>query len=129
MPAKPQIKSFLIADMVIQEKDTNKWSAIGIFDTIHSRRFPCLHYNLGLYICLSDAEGKYNIRVEFCDSSTNKLAVFDKITINVPSKLLTPSFGIQTHDLPIMKPGQYHFDLYFDEEFTGSVPLLVQQIQ
>jgi hypothetical protein len=65
MPTKPEIITFLIADNVMQERGSNKWSAIGIFDRIYSSKFPCLHANMALYVKLADAEGEYDIRVEF----------------------------------------------------------------
>lgn len=128
MPVKPHIKSFLIADTVIQEKVTNKWSAIGIFDRIYAKSFPCIHPSLALYIRLSDAEGDYEIRVEFCDASGRKLAIFEGIRLSVTSRLLAPDFGIQTRALPIPAPGKYTFNLYFNNEFVQGLTLEVEQI-
>lgn len=128
-PVPPVIKSFLIADMVIQEQRTNKWSAIGIFDRIYAANFPFRYHRLALYIRLTDAEGKYRIRVEFCDENDRKLALFEGIELAVPSRLVSVDFGIQTRDLPIPKPGKYNFDLYFNDQQAGSLPLQVEQIQ
>ncbi len=127
-PLNPKINSFLIADMVIQDKATNKWSAIGIFDRIVSSNFPCIHPNLALYIRLSDAEGKYDIRVEFRDTEDRKLAVFEGMTLSISSRLHHPDLGIKTLHLPIPKPGRYYFDLYFNGELTESLPLEVEKI-
>ena len=127
MVTKPAVKSFLIADQVIQEKVTNKWSAIGIFDHLLAANFPCIHPHVGIYMKLSDAEGEYLIRVEFSDSNNKKLAIFQGIKINVLSRLASPEIGIQTNNLPIPKPGRYSFDLYFNDEFVQSIPLEVMQ--
>lgn len=128
-PVKPVIKSFLIADTVIQEQVTNKWSAVGIFDRIYSIKFPTRHHSLSLYICLTDAEGEYNIRVEFCDEENRKLALFEGIKLEVPSRLQSVDFGIQTRDLPIPKAGKYFFELYFNDQSVGSYPLLVEKAE
>ena len=125
---KPKISSFLIADTVIQDKATNKWSAIGIFDKIISINFPCVHPSLALYIRLSDAEGKYDIRVEFRDVGERKLAIFEGITLRIRSRLHHPDLGIKTLNLPIPKPGKYYFDLYFNGELTESLPLEVEEL-
>ncbi len=126
MSLKPHIISFLIADSVIQEKGSNKWSAIGIFDRISADRFPCMHASMALYIKLTDAEGEYNLRVEFTDSDARKLGVFEGIKLKVASKLATPDFGIQTKNLFIPKPGKYNFDLYFNDQHCQSFPLIVE---
>jgi len=129
MTVKPEIKSFLIADMVIQEKAGNKWSAIGIFDKIFAPHFPCVHHSLGLYIRLADAEGNYDIRVEFCDMSGRTLAVFSGIKLSIPSRLINADFGISTMNLPIPQPGKYEFKLYFNNEFIQSFALEIYQLE
>ncbi|MBT4731250.1 hypothetical protein HOB87_04715 [Candidatus Woesearchaeota archaeon] len=129
VPVEPKIKSFLIADTVIQEQITNKWSAIGIFDRIYASKFPIKHHSLSLYICLTDAEGDYNIRVEFCDAEGRKLALFEGITLNVPSRLQSVDFGIKTRDLPIPKAGKYFFDLYFNDQSAGSYQLAIEKVE
>jgi len=127
MPYKPKIDTFLIADNVIQEKDSNKWSVIGVFGQIFSNRFPCFHSNMALYIKISDAEGEYDIRVEFTDSNENKLGIFEGIKLRVDSKLVSVDFGIRTQNLMIPKPGKYHFSLYFNNEFCESCPLIATE--
>lgn len=127
MPSKPKIITFLIADNIIQEKGSNKWSAIGIFDRIYAVKFPYLHANMALYIKLFDAEGEYNIRVEFVDSEGKKMAIFKGIKLKVRSKLDHPDFGIRAQNLMIPKPGKYHFDLYFNDDYCESYPLMVEE--
>ena len=68
MQVKPVVKAFLIADKVMREEGTKKWSVIGIFDRISSKNFPCIHPGLALYIRLSNAEGEYNVKIEFCEN-------------------------------------------------------------
>lgn len=127
-PVKPEIISFLIADMVIQEKITNKWSAIGIFDRIRAASFPYVHPGLALYIRLADAEGDYNIRVEFCDDNDKILAVFEGITLSIHSRLHHPDLGIKTANLLIPKSGKYYFKLYFNGIFAKDFQLDVEAI-
>ena len=127
MLPKPNVISFLIADTVIEEKGSNKWSAIGIFDRIYADSFPVIHFNMALYVKLSDAEGDYDVRIEFTDSSARKLGIFEGVKLKVSSKLLQPDFGIQTRNLFIPKPDKYNFDLYFNDQLCQSFPLIVEQ--
>lgn len=127
MTPKPEILTFLIADQVIQEKGTNKWSAIGIFDHIYSDQFPLVHQNLGLYVRLTEANGDYKIRIELVDSNNHKLGIFEGINLKIDSPLLAFDFGIQTRNLHIPKPDKYHFDLYFNDQLCKSLPLFVSQ--
>jgi len=129
MPVEPKIKSFLIADMVFQEKLTNKWNVIGIFDKFYAYNFPAMMNSLDLYIRLTDAEGEYEVRVEFCDGIDHKLAVFEGIKLKVKSRLQYPEFGVKTRHLPIQKPGKYFFYIYMNGKQVGSMPLLAEQIK
>lgn len=126
---KPPFSSFLIADTVIQEKVTDKWSVIGVFDTIYTNHFPFIFPRLGLFICITDAVGKYEIRVEFLDDNDKKLGQFEGIQLEVKDRLSSVGFGIQTRNLPIPKLGKYNFDLYFNDDYIKSMPLNVAQRQ
>jgi len=128
MATKPEIKSFLIADIVIQEKGTNKWSVIGIFDKIYAGNFPCIHNSLGLFVKLTEADGSYDIRVEFCDSQDRKLAIFEGLKFNVSGRLVMHQFGIQTRQLPLPAPGKYMFNLYFNNDLIQNIPIDVIKI-
>lgn len=125
----PSIESFLIADKVIQEKNTNKWSIIGIFDKIYTGSFPCIHSSLSLYIRLSGGWGKYKIKIEFCDDQDRVLGLFEGIEIDVKDKLAFPGFGINTTRLQIPQPGKYWFKLYFNDEFLEQFPIQVVLIE
>lgn len=122
-PTKPNVTTFLIADKVIQEKGTNKWSAIGIFNRLSAPVFPCLHNTLGLYLRLTDAQGDYDVKIRFCDSHDRDLAMFQGIKLHIPSKLAHQDFGINTRQLPIPKEGRYHFRLYFNDELVEQIAL------
>ena len=127
MTPTPEILTFLIADQVIQEKGTNKWSAIGIFDHIYADKFPLFHPTMGLYVRLVDAEGEYKIRIELTDSNQQKLAIFEGLNVRVESRLVAIDVGIQSRNLQIPKPDKYHFDLYFNDQLCKSLPLVVSQ--
>lgn len=124
-PPKPSFSSFLIADTVIQEKVTGKWSVIGVFDKIYTNYVPFIYPKLGLFICITDAVGKYEIRIEFLDDNDKKLGQFEGIQLEVKDRLTSVGFGIQTSNLSIPKLGKYNFDLYFNDDYIKSMPLNV----
>lgn len=124
----PRVVSFLIADNVFQEKNTNKWNLIGIFDKISSRVFPVIHPSLGLYFKISDALGDYDVKVEYRDSTDKVISIFEVVHIKVQSKLEKFEFGIQTYNLPIPKPGKYKFYLYLNGEFGETFSLEARKV-
>ncbi len=130
MPPTPVVKSFLVADGVIQDRATGKWSVIGIFDRIFSPQFPCVHPVVAIYVKLSDALGRYKVRVEFRDASEDRcVSAFEGIDLEVKDRLQGVEFGIQTHGLPLQKPGRYLFQLYLNDEYVASSPLTVVKVE
>lgn len=123
MSALPEVKALLIADTVLQEKGTNKWSVIGIFDRVAAATFPTARPSLGIYVKLADARGKYQVRLEFRDSQDRMLNRIEGIEISVPPNAATIDFGLQTFNLPIPAPGRYHFVLYVNDELAQMVPI------
>ena len=124
------VKAFLIADSVIQDRSTGKWSVVGIFDQIYAPKFPCQHGALAIYVKLSDALGKYAVRVEFRDVGEDRLvSAFEGINLEVKDRLKGPEFGVPTHGLPLEKPGKYQFVLFFNGEYGASATLDVRKLE
>lgn|ERR1041384_1550730 len=129
MAAPPVISSFLIADAVIQDRLTGKWSVIGIFDKIYGPAFPCVHPSLALYVKFADAQGRYRVRVEFRNADDKVVSAFERIEFEVKDRRQGGDFGVTTHGLPLEKPGRYHFQLYLNDDFAASAPLDVQKLE
>lgn len=130
MPPTPVVKSFLVADSVIQDRSTGKWSVVGIFDRIFAPQFPCVHPVVAIYVKLSDALGRYKVRVEFREASEDRVvSTFEGIDIEVRDRLQGAEFGITTHGLPLQKPGRYLFQLYLNDEYAASVPLSAVKVE
>jgi len=124
----PSIRSFLIADQVFQQRN-GKWCIIGIFDRILVQHFPAVHHSLGLFVQLSDAEGAYDVRVEFRDSNDRVLTAIEGIKVEVTGRLSSTGLGIQTCSLPLLAPGKYFFKLFFNGEFATDIPLDVVAVE
>jgi hypothetical protein len=123
--APPLVQSFLIADSVIQDRATGKWSVIGVFDRLFAPSFPCVHPSLAVYIKLSDAFGRYEVRIEFRDAQDRCVSAFQGVNVDVKERPQTIDFGVLTRLLPLEKPGRYQFQLYLNGEYAASVPLEV----
>jgi hypothetical protein len=127
--ARPLIvKSFIIADAVIQDRLTGKWSIIGVFDRVMAPSFPVVHPTVALYLRLSDAQGRYRLRVEFRDASDRRVGLFEGIEMEVKDPTQAIEVGLPTHMLPLEKPGKYQFQLFINDEYAASAELSVIQI-
>lgn len=126
-PVEPLVKSFLLADSVFRQ-EAGKWCLIGIFNRIQAASFPTVHHSLGLYVELTDAEGEYDVVVEFWDAANQCLARFEGIHVEVADRLAGVQFGFQTYGLPLPSPGRYYFKLFFNGlEVRSDIPVIVEQ--
>ena len=79
---------------------------------------------------LSDALGKYSVRVEFREVSEDRLvSAFEGINLEVKNRLKGPEFGVPTHGLPLEKPGKYQFVVFFNGEYGASATLDVRKLE
>ncbi len=123
MALTPLVKSFIIADAVIQDRLTNKWSVVGIFNRVMAPQFPVVHPTVAMYVKLADAGGKYDVCVEVRDATDRVVASFKGIQLEVRDRTQEVEFGVPTHMLPLEKPGKYQFQLHLNGEFLASATL------
>ncbi len=119
----PEVKAFLIADQVIQEKGTNKWSLIGVFDRVAAARFPTSRPTLGIYIKLADVRGRLDLAIEFRDANDRMLNRLEGIKVETSGPAGTVDLGLQTFNLAIPAAGKYHVVLYINRELAQMVPI------
>ncbi|MDA0837814.1 MAG: hypothetical protein O3B01_13590 [Planctomycetota bacterium] len=127
MPVTPKLKSYLIADMVFRQ-DNGKWCVIGVFDKILAPKYPVIHGTLGLFMQVTDAEGDYNVGIEFRDSEDRCHSILPSLKLQVRNRLATVEFGMQTRQLIIPAPGNYRFCLSFNGEVIDDIPLSAIEI-
>jgi hypothetical protein len=109
---KPSIQAFLVSDQVIEDSVTRKKSLIGLFTHLQAVSFPFQHQQMGLYFCLTDAEGAYQFDIELIYLNTEQLvcrAMLPRIVIG--DRLQISDFGINIPSLIFPAPGRYEFRL------------------
>ncbi len=124
MAAIPYVRALLVADSVFQQADTGKWCVIGAFDRIWANRYPIIHHSLGLFVVLGDAEGDLEVKFEFRNGQDQVLGIIGGVHLQIPHRLATITFGIQTNQLVVPAPGKYFFRIYFNgEQSPNDIPI------
>ena len=116
---KPSLTAILVCDMVIEDKTTNKKTLVGAFTDIWSSDFPCVHHSMGIYFCLTDAEGDYEIVLRLANSDSEDLLAEAGLSVKIEDRLSINDFGINLPMAIFPKPGRYEFQLYANKEFLG----------
>ncbi|MGC3975018.1 MAG: hypothetical protein QM771_11625 [Nitrospira sp.] len=108
----PSIQAFLVCDSVIEDSLTKKKSLIGIFTHLQAASFPFQHHQLGLYFCLTDAEGTYHLEIDLVYVNSDQLVCRASLPdIAIHDRLQIADFGINIPALLFPAPGRYEFRL------------------
>lgn len=111
----PSVQAFLVCDCVIEDSLTKKKSLIGIFTHLQAFSFPFQHQQLGLYFCMTDAEGTYHFDIDLVYVTTDQLVCRAALPhIVIGDRLQITDFGINIPALVFPAPGRYEFRLRMD---------------
>jgi hypothetical protein len=111
----PSVQAFLVCDQVIEDSQTKKKSLIGLFTHLQAAAFPFQHNQMGLYFCLTDAEGTYHFDIDLAYINTEQLVCRAALpNIVIADRLQISDFGINIPALVFPTPGRYEFRLRLD---------------
>ena len=126
---KPSIKAFLVCDYVIEDRTTKKKSLIGLFTHLQGLTFPFLHHQMGLYFCLTDAQGTYQFEISLIYLNTEFLMAKAQLPlVDIPDRLQIADFCLTLNNLAFPGPGRYEFQLYSNGEFLAQKDFNVIQM-
>jgi hypothetical protein len=127
--AKPTVQAFLVCDQVIEDSLTKKKSLIGIFTHLQALTFPFQHTQLGLYFCLTDAEGACRFEIDLVYLNTEQLVCRATLpNIEIGDRLQISDFGINIPSLIFPAPGRYEFRLRMEGRLIAQKDFHVMQV-
>ena len=125
----PSIQAFLVCDSVIEDSLTKKKSLIGIFTHLQAVTFPFQHHQVGLYFCLTDAEGTYHLEIDLVYVNTDQLVCRASLPdIAIQDRLQIADFGINLPALLFPAPGRYEFRLRMNGRVIAQKDFHVIQV-
>ena len=125
----PSVQAFLACDCVIEDSLTKKKSLIGLFTHLQSVTFPFQHHQLGLYFCMTDAEGTYRVEIDLMFVNTDQLVCRASLPdIVIGDRLQISDFGINIPALLFPAPGRYEFRLRMNGRMIAQKDFHVVQV-
>ncbi len=125
----PSVQAFLVCDCVIEDSLTKKKSLIGLFTHLQSVTFPFQHHQLGLYFCMTDAEGTYQVDIDLIFVKTDQLVCRASLPdIVIEDRLQIADFGINIPALLFPAPGRYEFRLRMNGRMIAQKDFHVVQV-
>jgi hypothetical protein len=122
----PLLQAALVCDVAVTDPSTGKPSLIGIFDRISLGRFPGAR-PMSVYFRVTDAEGRYPMRVDFVRAESDTLIARVEGEMNAENR--TQSLGVHYDfpPLPLEQPGRYEFRIYASDMYLGSAAVEARQ--
>ncbi|GMV52099.1 hypothetical protein FBQ96_16275 [Nitrospirales bacterium NOB] len=125
---RPTIHAFLACDYVIEDSLTRKRSLIGIFTHLQAASFPFQHQQLGLYFCMTDAEGTYHFDIDLVYLPTEELVCRASLPhVAIPNRRQMSDVGINIPVLVFPAPGRYEFRLHVEGQVIARSEFSVVQ--
>ena len=127
--SSPSVQAFLVCDSVIEDSLTKKKSLIGIFTHLQAASFPFQHHQVGLYFCMTDAEGTYHFEIDLMYVNTDQLVCRASLPdIVIGDRLQIADFGINIPALLFPSPGRYEFRLRVNNRVIAQKDFNVIQL-
>lgn len=127
--ARPSVQAFLVCDQVIEDSLTRKKSLIGLFTHLQAGAFPFQHQHMGLYFCLTDAEGPCQFEIELVYLNSEQPVCRATLpAIVIADRLQVSDFGINLPALIFPAPGRYEFRLRMDGHLIAQKDFNVVQM-
>jgi hypothetical protein len=126
-----KIELFTFCDFA--QENGGKLTIVGTFDTIISRKFPCVHPQLSVVIRLrfdlwEFSNHGFRIETRDLDGEMNIEAISGNIEVKGVGNATAVShllFGIS--NLRFKAPGVVNFVLFLDDKEAGTIPLYIRK--
>ena len=126
----PEVLALLVCDQIITDRLTGKQSLIGIFSTVHARRFPAAHPQLCVYVMLSDGHGKTDFKLRIVDANDERPPIVEgRGVVDFKNPRAVANMRLQFHGLTFPQQGSYRVQLYSEDELLREARLDLVQVK
>lgn len=117
--ALPTLISLLLCDQVIDDRMTNKKSAIGLFNTIMVNSTPARLPHLAVMATLTEIGSRMPLELRLVSDSDNETLIATHGAVEAPNPLAMVDLVFAMQGVQIPRPGQFAFELYATDQILG----------
>ncbi len=117
--AAPTLVSLLICDQVIDDKLSNKKSAIGLFSMIVVPQMPAAIHQMAVLASLTEITGKSQVELRLMRDADNLPIFSSQGYVNAPNPLAVVDLLFHLRGIRIQTAGQYAFEVLHEGEILG----------
>ena len=121
--------AIVICDQIIEDKQTNKKSLIGIFNNIASQNFPCRHPQLCVFVSITEGRGTYDARLRIANEETDTTVADVRGKIQFADVHAVVEVNFNLLGLEFQQPGLYSIEFYCDDALVLERRFHVSQMK
>jgi len=115
----PTLVSFLVCDQVIDDKLSNKKSAIGIFNTILVPKVPAVIHQMAILASITEIVGQIELEIRLVRDTDNAVLFNGKGKVEAPNPLAIVDLLFAMQGVKIPDAGQYAFEILSGAALLG----------
>lgn len=111
----------LLCDQVIVDQGSSKKTLVGVFDKIFIGKFPTDYRPASLYIKLIDAEGEYDVKIQYVRVNNQEILgnASGKMIAQNRNQAMEIVFPLPPLAIPV--EGQYELQLWMNNKYVHRV--------
>jgi hypothetical protein len=117
--AAPTLVSLLVCDQVIDDRLSNKKSAIGLFNTVLVPSLPMRIQQMAVMATLTEITGRTPLQLRLMRDEDNSILMQTRGHVDAPNPLAMVDLVFAMQGVPVAKAGQYAFELLSEGELLG----------
>ncbi len=125
----PLAQAMIVCDAVHRDQTTGKFFLLGTFSTIATRKIPCRHERLTLFVAITDCIGltPFVVKLVRVDRERGDDEVLARLVgeLTSPDPQLIHELVLQMKDLTFPREGEYRFQLESKGELLLEKRLIV----
>jgi hypothetical protein len=125
---RPVSLAMLLCDYVIEDKQTNKKSLIGLFSNISAKKFPASHYRMNVFVVLCDGHGEYRGELRCVNADNDEEISTMKGPVVFPDPNAVLEFNFEMFGVSFPQPGDYIMQFLCDDEIVVQRKLTLTPI-
>lgn len=115
----PTLVSIIICDQVIDDRMSNKKSAVGLFNAILAQSLPSQIHHMAVMATLTEVNGKAPLELRMVRDSDNQVILQTQGHVESPNPLAMIDLVFNMQGVAIQNPGQYAFEILSGGELLG----------
>jgi len=110
-PTVPSVVSLVLCDQVIDDRLSDKKSAIGIFNTVLVPQFPAVINQMAILASVTEISGRADVELRLVRDSDNAVLFSGHGPVEAPNPLAVVDLLFAIHGVRIPEPGQYAYEI------------------